>query len=255
MKSKRLTRGILLLLVILNIFSLFQLYNASAEVINESTSIHRIKNSKGQTVTTITMKDGIIEVVSQAHTATTNIRWKLVGFTITKAPVAEDTYDYYTQEDVYHLKGFKNVSTVYDQGYGTVWFSEGNRRSTTDTETDMTTTTTTIYAKQVENALKGEKFNNIVKNTPIYLHGIFCVYTVDKKGNEILHPGETEIRNWKEILLAEWWDRKDNQLDDFQHYFNMKIEFQPAPQDNTMNYYTESNQLIASKELEKKTSW
>ena len=246
MKRRILTIRILILIVALCIIKLIYPTSAiKADVIEDSVSYKEIYNSRGDIASTIKMSKGVIKVETKAHGATTNIKWKLVGFTITRVPVALDTYDYEAEEGTYHLNGFKNVSTVYDRGYGTVWFKDGNRsKPTIDPNTGLTTTTTTIYAKQVEDALKGEKFSNIVQNTPIFLHGIFCVYTLDEKGKEILHTGETEIRNWKEILLAEWWDREDRQLEDFRSYFNMQIDFQPAAQDSTLYYYTEGKQSL-----------
>ena len=252
MKSNMKARRIMILLAV---FSIIKVISASsivaAEVIDDSTSYHYIENSYGEIVTTIKMNNGVITLVTNAHPATTTIKWKLVGFTVTRVKLAEDTYDYQAEEGTYHLKGYKNVSTVFDSGYGTIWFRDEDRSEPeTDPITGLITTTTTIDAERVEDALKGEKFNDIVQNTPIFLHGIFCVYT-EKNGKEYPHTDQTQIRNWKDILLAEWWDREDRQLEDFRAYFNMQIDFQPAKQKNTLNYYTEGKQFIGSHELDK----
>lgn len=127
-------------------------------------------------------------------------------------------------------------------------FSKAIKTSVTDKTTGITTATIKFTAKQVEEELSGEKFNDITKNTPIYLHAIFRTYVV--KGTKETDI-ETNIKNWKDILLAKWWDRKDDKLEEFAKYYNMRIEFQPAKQENNTlyHYIDDINKPIETKHL------
>lgn len=257
MKYKRIYRIVYIFTFIFTLTLLFlhrpsMIANADYEEdedTNPDESKYTIKDSKGEVVSTITMRDGIISVVTKSKTGTNKIRWSTIGFTITKKPLKKMNYTYVAQEGKYYLEGYENVSTVYDSGFAEIEFRENEKSSETDPKTGYTTAYITVPAKRVEDEL-GESFENITKDTIIYLHGIFRVYEIDSNGKEKLI--ETGIKNWKDILLAHWWDRKDGKLNEFAKFFNMPIKYKPRKQDVKLNHYIDGvRDPISSKDLEK----
>lgn len=210
-----------------------------ADVVDTSESIYEVEDSDGEKVLKITMKKGIITLIAKSSAATTSIRWETIGLTITAERVDENGAS---------TKGYTGpelVSNAYGKGYGVLWFSAAKKSDATIGNT--VTTTITFTAEQVEKAL-GENFDNITKDTTIYLHGIFDTYQIINGVKTIRKGANGGLRNWEDIMDAEGWG--PDTLNDFEKYFNMEIEFKPAPQDNTLYYYTDDNIKIGSKELD-----
>jgi hypothetical protein len=223
-----------LLALILLIMNFTFTYNADAGVINDSESKHVVYNSDGEPVLTLTMREGKITIIGSSHSASSSIRWRTKGLTITRGRInsTESTKGY---------TGPGLVSDAYGSGYATLMFD--NAFSKEDNRVgDTVTTTITFSAEQVETALKDD-FNDITKDTKIYLHGIFETYDA---GTSIVR--KSNLRNWKDIMNAEGWGTST--LGDFDKYFNMIIEFKPAAQPNTLFYYTDGGSKIGSKELD-----
>ncbi|MDF2487097.1 MAG: putative secreted protein, partial [Herbinix sp.] len=243
MVKKRIKRRISFLLIFCIVLTGIKLpFNATATVVNDSESEYVVYNSDDEPSLIITMKKGEITIVGKSHAATSSIRWRTKGFTITRNRInSSDTAKGYT--------GPGPVSDASGNGYAALMFENAARKDDKKVG-DTVTTTITFSASQVEAALK-DNFDDITKETTIYLHGIFETYDYDAKTDtKTVRPGKSNIKNWKDIMNAEFWG--SNTLGDFKKYFNMEIEFMPAPQPNTLYYYAEDGTKLGSKELASK---
>lgn len=243
MKIKLHLRKLVCLALIINIIFVNELPSfVSASSGDGDADVHHIYNRDGEITTTITMENGKISIITNAHGATNSIKWRAIGYCISLEPLAPRTYNYVAEEGTYQLKGWQDMNTV---EYTTLYFNEASVVSESRQNDGMVITTREFSKDKVEGKLL-EKFGEVPNNAPIYLHYIFQTY----KGNEIR---KSEIRNWLEIVKAEWWDRSDNQLDDFSYLFNMRIDFKPGKQTTTL-YYKDGETLDdirTKKELEK----
>ncbi len=217
--------------------------NAFAGVINDSESEHVVYNSDGDTSLKLYMKDGIIKIWAYSHTASTNIRWETIGFTITADEVNP------SGASAKGITGPGPVNDAFDHGHGVILFQENEKGK--DVITGNTTMTPyTVSAERIEKALE-RNFENITANTVIRLHMIFRTYQM-VNGTKVIRAGkEGGLRNWKDIMEAEYWGT--DTLSDFYKYFNMEIQFKPAPsspQNNTLYYYTDDNIKMDSKALD-----
>ncbi len=231
---------IVLMSVIILLGIRLSLYNGvKAAVVNNSESSYTITNSDDEEVLVITMRAGQITIVTKNHAATSNIRWRTKGLTITRDPIN-------STDSIKGNNGPGPVSDAYGHGKATLWFKDGYKSPDIKIG-DIVTTTINFSADQVQKAL-GEDFEDITKNTKIYLHGIFETYDNDT-GNVRKGAGDINgLRDWASIMNAEIWG--SNTLKDFKKYYNMPIEFQPALQPNTLIYITKEGKKFDSRELD-----
>lgn len=219
--KKKLQRFISLFLVLILTVGNINHICIKADVIDDSTSISRVYDSKGQEVLTITMKNGEIRIDGQSHAASTNVRWETIGLTVTKEPIA-------THATAKNLPGPGSVSDAYGSGKGVIHFRENEKIPSSDGSTHILVTST-----HVQEAL-GEDFAKIEENTTVYLHCIFATYKIS---NGIKTIRKNDIRDWKSIMEAESWGAST--LNDFTKFFNMPIKFKPAAQPNSLYYVAE----------------
>ncbi|MBP1756704.1 MAG: putative secreted protein, partial [Firmicutes bacterium] len=226
----------IILIISLLIYS-FSSISVYADATNDSESKYIVRNSDGIRTLIITMKNGEIIIEGLSKTASSSIRWETIGLTITKEKITSEV------TTLGHT-GPGPVSDAYESGKGILWFSSGDKDDEINGE--WTTTTIRFNSSQVEKAL-GEDFNNITKDTFIYFHAIFQTYQLRNGSKNVIH---SNIVNWKDMMNDQSWGT--DTLDDFSKYFNMEIQFKPAPpspQDNTLYYYTDDNIKMGSKAL------
>ena len=205
----------------------------------ESESIHVVKNSNGETVLTIKMKDGMITIDAQDKAAGPGItiRWESMGLHLTRIPITSRDY----------TKGYNGPGPVRDaanQGMAILNFDQAVEKTSTK-QGNIVYTRIRFSADQVKAALKDD-FSNLVKGTTIYLHGIFrSINYKETNGVVTKTTRKNKLVNWKEIMNAEPWTK--GTLEGFAKYYNMEIRFMPALQENSLYYVTLEGELIAPK--------
>lgn len=223
--------------VLLIIYMGFALVIPQYVMSEASESVYRVKNSAGETVLTIRMKDGMVTIEASNKPASpgVSIRWQSIGLTITRVPIKTRTT----------TKGYTGPGPVKDgasQGMATIYFDQAFEK-TSVTKGNVIYTTTKFSADQIKEALKDD-FSDLKKGTTIYLHGVFrsINYQV-KNGKEIRTTRKDNLKNWKDIMNAEYWAK--GTLDGFSKYYNMEIKFMPDLQNNSLYYVTEDGMFIA----------
>lgn len=240
-KLVQIKRGISFLLV--SIVLLITICSLKSDVFaiaaDSSGSYADVKDSDGDIALTVTMRNGEIVITAISHAATSSIRWRTIGFNITKQRITQTT----------SAKGHTGpaaVSTAYGSGHDELPFNEAVSKIDSPPIGGIVTTTIKFDASYVEDKL-GESFEDIVKDTTIYLHGIFQTYNYNLDTNSDTGPRKSKLVNWADIMNAESWGQ--DTLNDFDKYYNIPITFKPAMQKNTLYYYTESGTKMGSKEL------
>lgn len=218
-------------LLILCIFAAFLTHLAMADVINDSYSEKIVKNSNKEEVLRITMQDGIITIIAKAHAATSGLRWRTIGFTITKEKITTET-------TAQGKKGPGPVSDAFGSGHAELMFSDAIDKVDSPPVNGIVTTSITFSAEKVQDEF-GANLENIVKDTPIYLHAIFQTYD---NATGAVRSGKAKLVNWTQIMNAEGWG--NDTLNDFEKYYNMMIKFQPAKQKNYLHYVLDNETSI-----------
>lgn len=212
-------------------------YNGSED------SSYSVFNSDDEEVLKMTMKEGKITIIanSRAAASTSRIRWRTIGFTISRKPV--NNYTYYSSKFNESFNGYGPVS---DAGNTVeLMFTEAVEKNTSPPVGGIITTTLKFNADKISDKLN-DTFDNITENTPIYLHAIFQTYYYDPDTKKETGVHRAHIVNWKDIVTAEPWSYRDT-IDDFSKYYNMKLLFKPAPQENTLYFVNDSGKEIKSK--------
>ncbi|MDF2845414.1 MAG: hypothetical protein K0R00_3840 [Herbinix sp.] len=137
---------------------------ADNDAAGEDGSKYTIYNSDREEILTVTMKAGIITIVGVSKKGTSSIRWETSGISITTKAITDEV----------RSKNRSGPGTVSSAGtFKTLWFKDGQKEDVPRGDTVITTIT--YPADKVEWAL-GADFENITKNTYIYLHCIFQTY-------------------------------------------------------------------------------
>ena len=188
-------------------------------------------------ILTVTMKAGIITIVGVSKRGTSSIRWETSGISITTKAITDEV----------RSKNRSGPGPVSSAGTDkTLWFKDGQKEDIPRGDTVITTIT--YPADKVEWAL-GADFENITKNTYIYLHCIFQTYNFNVETQTRGSIRKDNLRNWKDIMEAESWG--SGSLEDFDKYFNMALKFKPRPQENSLYYQTNDTTPVSlgSKQL------
>ncbi|MDF2590217.1 MAG: putative secreted protein, partial [Anaerocolumna sp.] len=235
-------------LIVYIISSIFISYSASAGVVDESSSSFTVQNSNKEDVLTVIMSEGVITIVAKSKAATSAIRWETIGINISEGPIVPNTT---TKGRI----GPGPVSSAYGLIEKPLKFDKAFSKTDSDPINGIVTTTIIFNAEQV-NAALGKKLEYITKGTPIYLHAVFHTYDYDYMTDKKT-TRTTDIVNWKDIMNAEPWGKEET-LDDFVKYFNMKIKFMPKIE-HTMYYETEAKVKLKDdkilKEDDKLVKW
>jgi hypothetical protein len=192
-------------------------------------SIFTLKTSKAATY--ITMEDGVITIRIDAKAATTNTRYRTIGYTVTLKPSPETA----------KAKGLTGPAAPIGP-FGTFYLSSGEKDTRYNSD-GSTTTFFTFSVDKVSNALKNIlSLTNLSANTTLYFHAIFQTYRVDNSGREtILTP---EIYNWRDIVNNQSWGSPEV----FSQYFNIPVTFKPSVQPVDL-YFIIDNKTIFQRNL------
>jgi hypothetical protein len=138
-----------------------------ADVISDSSSSHKIYVN-GVEVGTITMKSGIITIQTKAKAADNDIRYKTVGFSVTRNRViAQKTFTKKFGNDVVTFDGIDSLSTVGWTTQNVLWLKNAEVKNG-EVMDGYVTTTFVFNATQVSKALQGETFQNITSKHPSF---------------------------------------------------------------------------------------
>ena len=203
----------------------------------EDGSEYIVRNTDGERILTVSMRNGIITIVGVSKKGTSSIRWETSGISITTKAITDEV----------KTKNRTGPGPVSSAGKAAVlWFKDGQKEDVPSGDTVITTIT--YPANKVEWAL-GADFDNITKNTYIYIHCIFQTYNFNVETQTRGSIRTDNLRNWKDIMEAESWG--SGSLDDFAKYYNMPLKFKPQPQENTLYYQTNDTTPVSlgSKQL------
>ncbi|WP_167959029.1 DUF5704 domain-containing protein [Anaerosporobacter faecicola] len=161
---------------------------------------------------------------------------------------------------VIRLDYVTSCNPLKDKKYAIIRFNdEGVDKKVDDLGDGKKRSTYTITEKALRKALRNSKYGNleeefdelIEKNKPIYLNGIFQVYHGGVKyGPEIFtYNGgyDSNGKYRKGIYTAEGWRDPTT----FGQYFNIKVQYEPGTHPVSIEYRTQYNELLYSKDLEK----
>ncbi|SFR68759.1 DUF5704 domain-containing protein [Anaeromicropila populeti] len=177
--------------------------------------------------TGVTTVEGGIKFITVDTKAVSSIRWKTVGFTVTREPClsGEASNGGYPQK----LK----CATIYLKEE---WKKERETESTVYV-------TFTIPKEAVNAAFIQAGFDEIQNNDIIYLHGIF----------QVMHNGiayGSKIYDLPSIMRAENWKNPN----DFRDRFDIKVRYEAALEPVELQYKTASGAIIKT-ELYDKARW
>lgn len=202
-------------------------FNVNATIINESTSTYIVLNTDKEEILTVEMSAGLITIVAKSRAASSNIRWETIGLNFTEGPINTTTT----------AKGRSGPGPVSDASGGRATLDFSNGYKDDHRVGDIVITTIIFNLTDVSTAFLN-KLDHIKKGTPIYMHAIFRTYDYVSGATR-----KSNLMNWKDIMNAESWSKEET-LNDFEKFFNMKIEFMPADPDHTMYYETETGMSL-----------
>lgn len=185
--------------------------------------------------------DGYIQYKTTDTKATNPITWGNTGFVI-------------------RLDKVDSKNPLKDTKYAVIRFKDpGVKPPKIDDNGDGTKTSIyTLTEDAIRNALRKSKYGNlekefdalIEKDEPIYLNGIFQVYYSGvKHGPEIFtYNGGTDSngKTLKGIYNAEPWRDPST----FGQYFNIKVQYKPGKQPVSVEYRTQYNELLYTKDMD-----
>jgi hypothetical protein len=183
----------------------------------------------------IIMSNGMITITATSKTATSTIKYRTTGFTIsTKEQTSTVTAKDYTGPAAPHTPS------------GKFYFSNAQKIPGAD-EGGLTTTTYVFTEDKVKQALKNIlDLDNLSNTTMIYFNAIFQTYEA-VNGKEIILT--QEITNWKTIMNDQWWG--EGTLEGFEKYFNIGLKFSPGYQKNSL-YFDYNNGKTLQGDLDSK---
>lgn len=202
----------------------------------ELESVYELKDSSGRTSLSIKMKDGQISITARNKVASSRniIRWETIGYSITRQAISSTTTAKgYDGPGPISDAASSGIARIYFKDADKTWYEEGN---------DVITTIT-FSEDKIKEALKDD-FSDLKKGTTIYLHSIFQSYRYeDVNGVNTKVIRKESIKNWKDIMNAEYWT--SGTLSGFSKFFNMPIKFMPSIQKNTIYYVNQDGNFIA----------
>ncbi|MDD6208430.1 MAG: DUF5704 domain-containing protein [Clostridiales bacterium] len=176
------------------------------------------KMASAQNQADVTSEEGKIKYTTIDTKATSGIRWKTVGFTITKEKC---------------LSGSKaNGGYPTKLKYAVIWLEQAEKKRT-DLGNGSVKTEFVLSKDAVDKALVQGGFESIRDEDVLYLHGIF----------QVVHNGTdygSKIYSLPEIVKAENWRNPD----DFKDRFDIKVVYHSGKDPVVIEYRTNKGNLI-----------
>ena len=184
-------------------------------------------------------EDGMIKIEFKSKTATSGIKYRTLGFTVTMEQqenmvVARDKNGNILRDEKGDIMYGPDAPTGIKKDLS---LSDGHKRTDVNHENGETTVTYTYKTEDVI-ALMEEivDLRNLSEGTSIYFNANFETYKV-VDGKEVkLTP---EVNKWEEIVTDQQWAKPS----DFVQYFNIPIDFTPGDQDNSLYFDIDGEEL------------
>ncbi|WP_455718426.1 DUF5704 domain-containing protein [Anaerosporobacter sp.] len=207
----------------------------------------KIQSQTNENEAKIISKEGDIKYITEDTKATTPITWGNTGFVI-------------------RLDYVSNKNPLKDDKYAIVRFTDkGVKRDVEDVAGGKRKSTYTLTKTAIENALNKSPYNKthkkslleefyemVLNDEPIYLNAIFQVYHGENAyGPEIFtYNGgyDRKGKYLKGIYNAEPWRDPST----FWQYFNIKVAYHPGVEPVSVEYRTQYNELLYTKNMEEK---
>lgn len=176
------------------------------------------KNVSAQNQADVVSEEGKIKYTTIDTKATSGIRWKTVGFTITRKKCLSGS----TANGGYPTK----------LNYAVIWLEQAEKKRT-DLGNGSVKTEFVLSKEAVDKALIQGGFETIQDEDVIYLHGIF----------QVVHNGTdygSKIYSLPEIVKAENWRNPD----DFKDRFDIKVVYHSGKEPVVIEYRTSKGNLI-----------
>lgn len=162
---------------------------------------------------------GDVTIIITSVAASTNTRYRSIGFTITTQPSPETAY----------AKGIKGPSAPIGP-YKELYFDNATTKKEIYRDKNIVKTEYHFNKEYVKQIMKQIiDLDKISETTILYFHTIFETYQIVNGKEIILTP---KITTWQGIVNDQPW--KD--IDVFKQYFNMEIPYDPGDQDNTLHF-------------------
>jgi len=175
----------------------------------------------------VTSLDGLIKFTTIDTEAKSSIRWKTVGFTITRQPCTKG--------------GSNNGGNPRKMKFAMIMLEESWKKERESKESIVVDFI--IPKNQVSQALLKAGFSDIKDNDTLYLHGIFQVMHKEKDYGPKLYdlPSITKAENWANP-------------EDFEDRFDIKVTYHAPAEPISIQYKTSSGDIIETKDYPE-TKW
>lgn len=179
------------------------------------------------------MEDGKIIIEIESKAASSNIRYRTIGYTISTKKAPETAY----------AKGRTGPATPPNPKEEKLFDQFEKKELYRDKETVRTQYT--LSEDKVKALMKSIiDLDQISENTILYFNAIFQTYKIVDGKEVILNP---KITTWQGIVNDQSWTN----VDVFTEYFNIPLEFKPGLQPNSL-YYDLEGSIQRQGELESK---
>lgn len=186
----------------------------------------------------IIMQNGVITIIKESHAATTNIRYRTIGYMVTTKSKGK------TETVTIGGKTYYGYAPLSDYGEFSLSASEITPGGTVG---DTTTTYFKFSDEKVKESLIGKlNLDELKEDTTIYFSCIFQTYQIVDGKEVILNP---KITDWKTAMRDQGWG--PSTLAEFADYYYIPCPFKAGPQENSL-YYDYDGKKEFQKELKTK---
>jgi len=210
---------------------------AAGSIVTNTAAIKSIKDLD------ISMDKGVITIKATSKAATTDIRYRTLGFTVS----TKNQIDTVTAKDY--------TGPAAPQTPNGAFYLNSAQKIPGKPVNGLTTTTFIFTKEMVQDALVGVlDLDNLSNDTTLYFNAIFQTYKIEN-GKEVILT--KEIINWASIMNDQWWG--EDTYEGFAKYYNIDLGFSPGLQENTL-YFDYDNQKkeqepLDSKNINDTVSW
>lgn len=204
-------------------------------------NITKAENNYDNNTPEVIMEDGKIIFRVTTKAASSGIRYRTTGFTISMIP----------QTKTVTTKGLTGPDAPPTPNKVIVLL-DSEKKEISRTEKEVVTEFR-ISEDRVKSTLKDiVNLDDLSEDTIIYLHAIFQTYKIENGKEILLRSG---ISTWKDIVNAEAWEKPS----DFEKYFNIPVKFEPGLQPNDLYYVVEGKEFyqgsLESKKINQYVNW